>query len=611
MKVSDYIIKYLADYGINKMFVVYGSANGDLIDSIAKTNNTDYVAVMHEQGGGFAAEGWTRVTGKPSVTIATSGPGGMNLVTPIGNFFYDSIPGIFITGQINSNFLRPDESIRQIGFQETDIVSIVKPITKYSKIILKPENIKYELEKALYLATSGRPGPVLLDLPMNIQRAEVDVDSLIGYDVTVGNKFNEELINKQIDKYITDLQNSKRPCLMIGGGVRLSGAVNELLELGRRLKIPMFPTWNALDIVCSDYEYYGGRIGTYGGAGRNFGIQNSDLLLAIGSRISGRITGGNIHSFAREAKKYMVDVDKAGLQKNLQQVPFDECIHSDARLFIELFIKRLKDINLPNFDWWVNKVMDWKYKYDPVINDMYKSRKYIHPYAFTRILSEEMKENDIFVADCGGNIVVCNHSFETKIGQRYFTSNGNSPMGFSFAGGMGAAIAANESQNIVCIIGDGGFNMNMQELQTLINYNIPLKTIIMNNHIYGITKAYQETNFKGKCEACGPKGYDPPDFVKIVKAYGIKTMVVDDGTDYNKVREQIKDFLNYKGSIVLDLNCHEYHTYDPKVIGWETPIEDMYPYLDKVEFNNNMIIKPLEYKRHNPPVLVDMGDWSE
>ena len=610
MKVADYIIKYLADYGIDDMFIVYGSANGDMVDAFVRTDNTRYIAVMHEQGGGFAAEGWTKVKGLPSVSMATSGPGGMNFVTPIGNFFYDSVPGLFITGQINSQFMRPDESIRQIGFQETDIVSICKPITKYAKMIEKPEDVKYEIEKALHMATEGRPGPVLLDIPMNVQKADIDVDTLIGYDSGIKTTFDTDIINKQIDTLIEDLKNSERPCLMIGGGVRLSGAIDELLELGRELKIPMFPTWNALDVVCSDYEYYGGRIGTYGGAGRNFGVQNSDLLLAIGSRISGRITGGNIHSFARGAKKYMVDVDKAGLQRFLQQVPFEECIYSDAKLFIELLMERLKTVDLPDFSEWTDRVMDWKKKYDPVTKDMYKPTKYPHPYTFSRILSEEMKSDDVFCGDCGGNIVVTNHAFETKTGQRYFTNNGNSPMGFSFAGGIGAAIAAEKSQNVVCVIGDGGFNMNIQELQTLINYNVPLKTIIMNNHIYGITKAFQETNFQGRAEACGPKGYDPPNFVKIVEAYGIKTMTVDDGTDYDKVRQQIREFLDYDGPVVLDLNCHEYHTYDPKVIGWQTPIEDMYPYLPDDEFDNNMYIEKIGQERVYP-TLVKNETWDE
>ena len=613
MKVADYVINQLAERGIKDVFVVYGAANGDLIDAFTRNEDIRYVAVMHEQGGGFAAEGWAKVKGEIGVAIATSGPGGMNFVTSIGNCFYDSIPCLFITGQINSNFMRPDESIRQIGFQETDIVNICKPITKYAKLVEKPEDIKYELQRAIYEATSGRPGPVLLDIPINVQKQHIEPEELIGFEEDKGFGYHHGVIRSQVREYIEDLMNSERPCLMIGGGVRLSGAVKELLELGRELKIPMFPTWNALDVVCDDYEYFGGRIGTYGGKGRNFGIQNTDLLLAIGSRIPGRITGGNVHSFARGAKKYMVDVDEAGLQPKLQQVPFDVNIYSDAKVFIQMLIGELKAYKeLPDFSGWVEQVMTWKEKYDPVTEDMFKPTKYPHPYAFTRILSEEMKSNDIFCGDCGGNIVVTNHSFETKTGQRYFTNNGNSPMGFSFAAGIGATIAADKDQNVVCVIGDGGFNMNIQELQTLLNYDVPLKTIIMNNHIYGITKAFQETNFEGRAEACGPVGYNPPNFRDIVEAYKIPTMVVDDGTDYDKVREQIKEFLDHDGPIVMDLNCHEYHSYNPKIIGWETPIEDMYPYLDEDEFNSNMYIKPIEYTngRFYPSFTRD-EEWGE
>ena len=613
MKVADYVINYLSDIGIKDVFIVYGAANGDLIDAFTRNDKIRYVATMHEQGGGFAAEGYAKVKGDLGVAIATSGPGGMNFVTSMGNCFYDSIPCLFITGQINSNFMRPDESIRQIGFQETDIVNICKPVTKYAKLVEKPEDIKYELEKAIHEAKSGRPGPVLLDIPINVQKQQIEPEKLIGFEEDKGFGYHHGVIRHQVRQYIEDLMNSERPCLMIGGGVRLSGAIDELLELGRELKIPMFPTWNALDVVCDDYPYFGGRIGTYGGKGRNFGIQNTDLLLAIGSRIPGRITGGNIHSFARGAKKYMVDVDEAGLQPKLQQVPFDVNIYSDAKVFIQMLIGELKAYpNRPDFSSWVFKVMRWKTDYDPVTKDMFKPTKYVHPYAFTRILSEEMKSNDIFCGDCGGNIVVTNHSFETKTGQRYFTNNGNSPMGFSFAGGLGAALAADDNQNVVCVIGDGGFNMNIQELQTLLNYNVPLKTIIMNNHIYGITKAFQETNFEGRAEACGPVGYNPPNFKDIVEAYKIPTMVVDDGTDYDKVREQIKEFLNNEGPIVMDLNCHEYHSYNPKVIGWETPIEDMYPYLDEDEFKSNMIIEPLQLQngRFYPSFTLD-EDWGD
>ena len=595
IKLADYVIDFYSSIGVDKIFVVYGAANGDLIDAFTRNRKTKYVAVMHEQAGGFAAEGYSKVKelGIPGVAIATSGPGGMNFVTSIGNCFYDSVPAIFITGQIKTQFLRTDKSIRQVGFQETDICGIVKPITKYAKMIIDPKSIKYELEKSLYLATNGRHGPVLLDIPIDIQQAIVEPSQLAVFDKPNTINLNNSNIDEKIKKLFSDINNSKRPTLLIGGGVRSANAIEDLHELGKVLKIPIYPTWNALDAVTSDYEYYAGRVGTYGGAGRNFGIQNSDLLIAIGSRISGRITGGRVKTFAREAKKYLIDIDHALLKKDLQQVVFDENLYCDAKIFIKKLLNFVKSQNFNQNDQqknWLKQCLEWKTKYDPVKKEFYNKKNYVHPYVFIRTLSKKMKSNSVFVADCGGNIIVCNHSFETKKGQRYFTNNGNSPMGFSFSGAMGAYFA-NTKRPVICVIGDGGMNMNIQELQTIKNYNIKIKTIILNNHIYGITKAYRETNFEGRAEACGPKGYSPPNFVKIAEAYGIKTLEITSSSDIEK---KVDEILDCDGPLVVDVNCHEHHTYEPRIFGWNTPIEDMYPYLDRDEFKKNMYIKPID-----------------
>lgn len=595
IKVADYIIKFFADKGIDKIFVVYGAANGDLIDAFTRIKKTKYVSIMHEQAAGFAVEGYAKIKNLPGVAIATSGPGGQNFVTSIANCFYDSVPAIFITGQIKTQFLRPDDQVRQIGFQETDIVGITKPITKKSVMITNAKKIKYELEHCYHLAMTGRPGPIVLDVPMDIQKQYVEISKLKGFKVKT-DKSKTTKLTLQIRKFIKDFKKSKRPALLIGGGVRTSGAIREIQSLGRLMNVPVFPTWNALDIVTSDYSNYCGRVGTYGGAGRNFGIQNSDLLMTIGCRLSGRITGGNVQSFAREAKKYMVDIDPANLKTEWQQLKFDENIHCDAKKFIKLLtdelIKNKINKNLDDIKKdWLNTCKEWKNKYDPVKKEFFGNHNYVHPYAFIRTLSKKMGKNDTFVADCGGNIVISNHSFETKLGQRYFTNNGNSPMGFSFAGGLGACVA-NPKVNTVCVIGDGGMNMNIQELATLVNYKINLKTIILNNHIYGITKAYQKTNFSGRMEACGPVGYNPPDFIEICKAYKVKTMELSQNSQSEKV---IDEFLKYDdGPVVLDVNCHEFHTYEPRIFGWNTPIEDMYPYVSRKEFIKNMKIKPLD-----------------
>lgn len=592
IKVADYVIKFFADKGIEKMFVVYGAANGDLIDAFTRIKNTKYISIMHEQAAGFAAEGYSKVKNLPGIAIATSGPGGQNFVTPIANCFYDSVAAIFITGQIKKQFLRPDKKVRQIGFQETDIVGITNPITKRSVMITDEKKIKFELEYCYHLATTGRQGPVLIDIPMDIQKKIVDIRKLKGFKPRQ-NDFKINKVTKQVEKFLKDFKKSDRPAILVGAGAR--NAIKEIQKLGQLLNVPVYPTWNALDIITSDYSNYCGRVGTYGGSGRNFGIQNSDLLLTIGCRLSGRITGGNVQSFAREAKKYMVDIDPANLKTKWQQLKFDENIYCDAKVFIKIlaqnFKKKKQEKKYLNKNKWLQTCLNWKNKYDPVKKEFYKNHNYVQPYAFIRILSEKMSKNDTFVADCGGNIVISNHSFETKLGQRYFTNNGNSPMGFSFAGGLGACVA-NPKVNTVCVIGDGGMNMNIQELQTLKNYKINLKTIILNNHIYGITKAYQKTNFQGRMEACGPVGYSPPNFVDICRAYKVETIELNQNS---KISETLDFFLSYnKGPIVLDVNCHEHHTYEPRIFGWNTPIEDMYPYVSRKEFKENMYIKPLE-----------------
>ena len=610
MKVADYVIDRLGEYGIDKVFVVYGAANGDLIDAFTRTKNTSYVAVMHEQAGGFAAEAYAKVSGKVGAAIATSGPGGMNFVTPIGNCYYDSVPAIFITGQINSRFLKSDDSLRQIGFQETDIVSIVKPITKYAKMITDPLSIKHELEKAIHIARTGRPGPVLLDIPLDIAKTLIDVEKLHGYN-DISNQYDDSKVEQLARNVLADLQKSDRPVLLVGGGVKIAKAVSLLQEVSKLLQIPTFPTWNALDIVTNDLETYCGRVGTYGGAGRNFALQNSDLLITIGSRVSGRITGGNLATFAREARKIMIDVDDAQLQPHLQQVPFDVSIKCDALVFLETLKKLIieEGYSQPNAHVsWLSKAQEWRIKYDPVKESFGSSKTVIHPYRFIRQLSAKMSSTDVLLADCGGNIVITSQAIETKLGQTFITNNGNSPMGFSFAAAIGAWFA-DPSKRIICIIGDGGFNMNLQELQTIKNYGCNIKTIILNNHIYGITKAFQETNFQGRAEACGPVGYAPPNFIEISKAYGIKTISLKNPGD---VDSALDEMFESNESVVCDVDIHEYHTYEPRIFGWSTPIEDMYPYIDRAEFKANMIIDPIEgWETPAMPDVVNAQETSE
>ena len=612
-KVADYIIDFLADYGVKEVFLVYGSANGDLVDAFTRNDRIRYICVMHEQAGGFAAEAYSRVSKNFGVTLVTSGPGGHNLVTPIGNCYYESVPALFITGQQNTKFMKKTPKIRQNAFQETEIVEIVTPITKYAKMVTNKDDIKYELQKAIHIMLEGRPGPVLLDIPMDVQKAKVDPEDLKEYypnDTTetfekVEHPFiGQPEIDQFINEYFNDLKSAKRPVIMVGGGVKLAshdGGIKlanyekHLLRILHKLKVPVFPTWNALDTIASDFEYYGGRIGTYGGDGRNFGIQNADLLLCLATRVSGRITGGNPSYFARGAKKYIVDIDKELFVEGQHDVKFDKTLPCDIRSFLPQLEYATKNYNL-DFSNWNKQVQLWKEKYKVVKPEYYQQEGYVNPYVFSDLLSKKVKNNDIIITDCGGNVVVTYQSFQTKTGQMFFSNNGNSPMGFSFSAAMGAWFASTSDQNVIGIIGDGGMNMNIQELQTLKNYNIGVKIVILNNNIYGITKAFQKTNFEGRFEACGPKGYNPPNFYKVIKAYGIDYLNIQIN-NVNEINEKIDEFLNYPHHVpvILDVNCYEYHRYVPRIVGWNTPIEDMYPYVSREEFKNNMYIEPVSH----------------
>ena len=383
-----------------------------------------------------------------------------------------------------------------------------------------------------------------------------------------------------IKQYLEELEESKRPVFLIGGGVRSARASELAREVGRNLKIPCIPTWNAIDIFTNDYPFYRGRIGTYGTRYGNFTIQNADLILAVGCRFSGRITGGKIESFARHAKIYAVDIDEANFAH--PTIKIDVPICKDAYTFLADLLPRIENTNKRG---WLNQTKTWMDKYPIVLPEYYKERGYVHPYVFIKTLSEELDSNDIIVSDCGGNAVVVFQAFETKWGQRVFSNHGNSPMGFAFAGAIGAAIAKPD-RRVICLIGDGGFNMNIQELQTIRNYDINnLKVFIMNNHIYGITRQFQDTHFGGRYEASGPKGYNPPDFMPIVHAYGISAMCT--GGDYDW-QLAIRGVLSSPFTEVCDVDMGNYCKYEPRIAGW-TPIEDMSPFLPREELRENMI----------------------
>ncbi|MBI3793929.1 MAG: thiamine pyrophosphate-binding protein [Nitrospinae bacterium] len=586
MIASDYIAEFLVSKGIKDVFCLEGAACAGLVVAVARNKNLNYFCPLHEQTGSFALDGYVKATRKLSVMIATSGPGGQNVLNGVAASYYDSIPAIYLTGQINSRFIKPTNDIRQHGFQENDIVSMAKPVTKYACIVKDAKNLRFELEKAYHLAVSGRPGPVLLDVPMDVQKADVNPATLRPYiPPSVGN--SPDRLDESFRTLLEWLKKSERPIILVGGGVWIADTVEQTRKLIGRLGTPFCETWNMLDFCDNNDPLYGGRVGTYGGDGRNFAIQNSDLLVAIGSRVSGRITGGMMDTFARGAKKVIVDIDNEEL--NYQQVRGDLNISADAGVFVSEFLKFIeKDGFKKDYSAWVKKVFGWKTKYKVFREEYLKDEGRVNPYVFVKALSDEMKDGDLLVHEAGGNCVVTSQTFEAKNNQRVFTNNGNSSLGYSFPAAIGACVATKKP--VICITGDGGLNFNIQEFQTLRHYKLPVKVFIFNNQCYGITKAFRDTNFKSEYAGVDAEhGVSNPDFIKVAEAYGLKAVSIK---NHAELRQKIRHVLELNEPVVCDVNMAGFYDYNPK-LGWGTPIEDQFPFLPRDEFRDNMIIEPV------------------
>ena len=581
MKLSDYIVKFLKDNGITAVFGYQGGAITHFVDSIYKAEGIRFISTYHEQAAAFAAEGYARVTGNIGAATATSGPGATNLITGIGSAFFDSIPCLYITGQVNTYEYKRSSYIRQEGFQETDIVSIVKPITKYSAMITEAEKIKYYLEKALYAAKSGRPGPVLLDLPMNIQRAEVNPDELTGFYSTEEYKkqIKAHMNKEDIDKLIDLMKESNRPVILAGGGIRLANASRELEKLIELTGIPVVTTLMGIDCINHENKYHIGFMGAYGNRYSNLAVANCDLLIVLGSRLISRQTSTIIDSFAREAKIVHIDVDKNELNIKVKE---DLSVECDLKLFINRLNQCLRKSNHKfDFSSWIDRVTNYKNIYPSYPTQ--KSINQLDPNEFMNIISEMLNENSIICLDIGQNQIWASQSLKLKKNQRLLNAGGMGAMGFALPAAIGAW-AARPNLKIIAIAGDGGIQMNIQELQTVAREKIPVKIIVMNNKALGMIRHFQEmyfdANYYGTIE-----GYAAPDFIKISEAYGIKALKI---TDENQLVE-LKEKLNDDESYFIEVELKNMTYVIPK-LGMGRPIEDQEPLLDRKELEDNMLI---------------------
>ena len=580
IKISDYIIEFLLSKNINKTFGYIGGAIAHIYHSIDKYKEMEIINCIHEQGAGFAAEGYARITGKSGVAFATSGPGATNLITPIGSCYFDSVPTMFITGQVNTYEYKYDKPVRQIGFQETDIVSIIKPIVKYAVMVDKVEDIRYELEKAYYLSQEGRKGPVLVDIPMNIQRTEVDISSLKSFFDS--NEYFELENNKKeknnVDEVINLLKESKRPIVLIGGGVRLSNANVELLNYVEKYSIPVVYSLMGKDAISEDYKYNLGLIGSYGNRYGNLALANSDLILVLGSRLDTRQTGTSLDTFAREAKIIQVDVDKNELGSKIK---IDIEINSDVKDFIATLNKYEINIDITE---WLKKLKEYKNKFSSTVG--FDNNLKIPNYVVS-IISKYLQDEDICV-DVGQHQMWTAQSLNIKATQRVLFSGGMGAMGFALPASIGACIGSNK--RTVVIAGDGGIQMNIQELEVINRRKLPIKIFVLNNKNLGMVRQFQELYFDKKYLGT-IDDYSVPNFVDITKAYGIKARKID---NISKLEIELKDIFSSNEPEFINIELPvEMTTVEPKLIV-NKPIEDMHPFISKDELSSLMIIKPLE-----------------
>ena len=577
MKLTDYIAEYISKIADN-VFVGQGGNIIHVLDSLGKRKDIKIIPSQNEQGAAIAADAYSRFNEKKiGVTATTSGPGMLNLMQGIACSFFDSIPTVHFVGAVVTNQLRKNKKIRQIGFQEMEVVDIVKPITKYA-VLLKDKNmIKYELEKMLYYAKEGRQGPVLMDLPDDLQRADINPKKLKSF--TPPKKLKKKVLFEK--KFLNLIKNSKRPLIVVGHGVNLSNTKKELYKFISKTGIPFCPSWATVDLFTSEDKSNAGTFGVAATRYGNFAIQNADLLISLGCRLNTQITGSNLKSFAPNAKKIVVDIDDNEFKKN-NGLKYDLKINLNLKDFFKTINPKIK--NKKNYSKWISNFRLWKQKYPIVQQEYYRQTKKCNPYIFFRSLSEQTGKNDVLIPDASANLIWAMQSFKVK-GQKIFTALNHSPMGYSMPATIGAYLA-DKTKNVICTIGDGSMQMNIQELATISHFNLPIKIFVINNNGYGLIKQTQDTWLDSRRVGVDSgSGLAMPNLIKIANAYGIKTVEINNHKEMDK---KLRGVLKSKFPVLCDVKVDEKQKVIPK-LEFGREIQDLSPRLSEEEMNLNMI----------------------
>ena len=543
MKVADYITEYLAKTGTERAFVFTGGAIAHVIDSLRHhRGKLDYIVVQNEQVGAMAAEAYSRTTGKLGVAAATSGPGATNLITGIAGAWYDCIPALFLTGQVRTwELTREDDRLLQRGFQEVDIVDSVKKITKYATIVKRPEDIRYEMEKAIYMAYEGRPGPVLLDLPMDVQWADIEPQKLMPFcPPKTETKSNASYV--ALSQAAELLKNSKTPLFVCGGGVRHGDAGRKLLDFCAKHPIPVISSYAGYDVMPYDHPCNAGVMGQFAHPTANFLTSQADVIVCLGARNSIKQVGNNADGFAPQAKIVSVNVDEGELLDG--RVRIDAAVKMDAGDFLAAISDQMPKLT-PQWRDYARGLLVAAHT-----ERTYKDEaNYPDPHFIVSQLSEKMSEEAIIIPDVGQNVMYTCQHIRLSGKQRLFSSWGNSPMGYSLPAAIGAA-SGNPDKQIVCVIGDGGLQVNIQDLQTVKQYRLPIKIFLFNNSCYATIHEFQDGNLGRRYEATDLEhGYSHPNFQKIADAYDLTYFSISNNGEANRIDQA----LSHDGPVLCEI----------------------------------------------------------
>ncbi len=590
MNVSEYIFDFFNKLGIDTVFMITGGQAMFLNDAVGKHGGYEIVCNHHEQCCTMSADAYGRIKHKPAIALVTAGPGSVNAMNGVVGGYTDSSPMIVISGQSALSFVQYQDKtkIRQHGVQGINIRPLVENVTKYFITIDDPKRLKYYLQKAYHEATSGRPGPVWIDVPLDIQKQQVSENEMTSF-VPEETK-NTYKIRNAVNQAFEMISEAKRPLIIAGQGVSLADAEAEFRTLLEKLQIPLITSRLGIGIIESDSDLYVGRPGNYGERSANFAVQNADLIISIGSRLASSTVGHDAASFGKRAKKFVVDIDQKELDK--PGVKIDYKANIDCKDFINGMLAESEKRELCDFSEWKAICNTWKEKY-PVVLDSYKDEEPINSYYFSDRLSALASANCAILVDTGSCFHVACQVWKVKKGQSFLTTGGLSSMGY-WPAGIGACLA-NDKKTTLVITGDGSLQMNLQEFATLKHYNLPIKVFIFNNNGYLLIRHTQRNFMENRFVGESPDtGVWCPDSLRIAEAYGIKGIRID---NVSEMDEKIKEAIDFDGPVICDVRTQEWQLLIPRVSSDKLPdgtlvsrdYEDMFPYLPKEEVMSNMV----------------------